>query len=165
MKPGVYIETTIPSYLTARPTTDVVLAGRQQLTIQWWAQRERFFLYVSKLVLKEAGDGDPDAAARRLAALVGIPLLAPSEDAEALASTLMREVGLPPKAESDALHVAIAALNGMEYFLTWNCAHIANAVFRPKMEVVCEEFGVRCPTICTPEELLLETVPEVNPYD
>jgi hypothetical protein len=154
MKPTVYIETTIPSYLTAWPSCDVVRAGEQQVTRDWWARRSEFELRVSSLVLLECSAGDSDAAALRLAALDGIPVLAQTAEAETLAEALLREVPLPAKAGADAIHIAVAAVNGMTYLLTWNCTHIANATLRPRIEAICRQLGYEPPVICTPKELL-----------
>ena len=156
MKPLVYIETSIPSYLTARPSRDVVGAGRQQITLDWWKVRDRFQLFVSDAVLVEAGRGDHFAARLRLQALDGIPILAPNLEAEDLTIALLREAGLPAKAEVDAGHIAIAAVHGMEYLLTWNCRHIANVMLRPQIEAVCRDRGFLPPLICTPEEFFFE---------
>lgn len=154
MKPTVYVETTIPSYLTAWPSRDVVRAGEQQVTRDWWARRSEFDLRVSSLVLLECGAGDSDAAALRLAALDGMPVLAQTLEAETLADALLREVPLPAKAAADALHIAVAAVNGVAYLVTWNCTHIANAALRPKIESICRQMGYEPPVICTPKELL-----------
>lgn len=154
MKPIVYIETTVPSYLTAWPSRDVVRAGEQQVTRDWWARRTEFELRVSSLVLLECGAGDSDAAALRLAALDGVPVLAQTPEAETLADALLREVPLPAKAAADALHIAVAAVNGVAYLLTWNCTHIANATLRPRIEATCRQLGYEPPVICTPKELL-----------
>ncbi len=155
MKPRVYIETTIPSYLTAWQSPQLVMAANQQVTREWWeSRREDFELYCSELVIREASAGDADAAVRRLAVLQGIPLLEGSPLADSLARTLVSAVSLPAKAASDALHIAISATNGMDYLLTWNCSHIANAALRGRIADVCQSFGLRCPVICTPQELL-----------
>ena len=154
MKPTVYIETTIPSYLTSWRSSNVVMAGRQEITLKWWQGRDEFELYVSELVLQEAGDGNCDAAARRIAALQGIPLLASDERDIELTRELIREVPFPSRAESDAAHIAIAAVSNLDYLLTWNFTHIANVTLRERIRRVCESFGFRCPEICTPEELL-----------
>lgn len=154
MKPTVYIETTIPSYLTAWPRRDVVRAGEQQVTRDWWARRSEYELRVSSLVLLECGAGDAEAAALRLAALDGIPLLAQTPEAVVLAETLLREVPLPPRAAADALDIAVAAVNGISYLVTWNCTHIANATLRPRIEDLCRRSGYEPPVICTPKELL-----------
>jgi predicted nucleic acid-binding protein len=153
MKPRVYIETTIPSYLTARPSRDIVRAAHQQLTQQWWARRHAFDLYTSRLVVQECSAGDAQAAADRLAALAGIPLLQQKPEMSTLAEALMREARLPPKAAADALHIAAAAVHGMQYLLTWNCTHIANVTLRSEFEAVCRGAGFEPPLICTPEEL------------
>ena len=154
MKPTVYVETTIPSYLTAWPSRDVVRAGEQQVTRDWWDGRGEFELRVSSLVLLECSAGDSDAAALRLAALDEVPVLAQTLEAETLAEALLREVPLPAKAGADALHIAVAAVNGVAYLLTWNCTHIANATLRPRIEIICRQMGYEPPVICTPMELL-----------
>ena len=153
MKPTVYLETTIPSYLTAWPSRDLVRAAHQQLTREWWETREAFSLFVSQAVLDEVGRGDPDAAARRLASLQDVPVLGTTLDAIGLAEALVAGVPLPPKAAVDALHVAVAATNGIDYLLTWNCMHIANATLRNRIEHVCRSLGYEPPVICTPETL------------
>lgn len=159
MKPRVYIETTVLSYLTALPSRDLVRAAHQQVTVEWWSAREGFELFVSDAVLAEARVGDPAAAARRLAAAQSLSVLAATGDAQHLADALLAAATMPRKAAIDAVHVAIAAVNGMDFLLTWNCAHIANAVMRPRIESVCRSVGFEPPTICTPEELQLEEEP------
>jgi hypothetical protein len=156
MKRTVYVETTIPSYLTAWPSRDLVRAAHQQITREWWARRDAFDLYVSRLVVQECQAGDQQAAEERFAALAGIPLLEQEAEAAALAEALLRDVPLPRKAAADALHIATAAVHGMQYLLTWNCTHIANAVLRPQIEGVCRAAGFEPPLICTPEELPVE---------
>lgn len=154
MKSKVYVETTIVSYLVASPTDDIIQAAHQQVTRMWWAGRARFDLFVSGVVLVEARRGNAAAAARRLEALGGIPRLSAGRGVAALAKTLLNEGALPAKARVDAVHVAIAAENGMDYLLTWNLRHLANAVIRGKIEEVCRRAGLRPPVICTPEELM-----------
>ena len=157
MKPRVYLETTIPSYLTAWASRDVVMAGHQHSTREWWeTRRHDFQLFVSQFVIDEASMGDPGAAQRRLEALADVPLLDPGTAVSALADGLIKRVPLPPKAAADALHIAIATVNGMDYLLTWNCTHIANATLRSPIELVCRDSGYEPPLICTPEELLKE---------
>lgn len=154
MKWKVYLETTIVSYLVASSTPDIIQAAHQQVTREWWTRRERFALFVSRPVLTEAERGDAAAAARRLEALAGIPVLSASRGVATLANTLVRTGTLPTKARLDAVHGAIAAMNGMDYLLTWNLRHLANAVIRGKIEEVCKNGGVHPPVICTPEELM-----------
>ncbi len=155
MKPKVYIETSVVGYLTSRPSADLIVAAHQQITDRWWHDRRGdFTLYTSKPVLDEAGRGDKTAAESRLTALSLLPLLDIAEDVEEIAERLLREGPLPQKAALDAVHIATAAIHGMEYLLTWNCKHIANAAMRNKIEWVCRSSGCEPPILCTPEELL-----------
>ncbi len=157
MKPRIYLETTIPSYLTSWLSRDLIMAAHQQTTRDWWeTRRQDFELFVSQFVIEEAGVGDPDAARRRLELLADVPLLDPNEDVYTLADQLMKRVPLPSKAAADALHIAVTAVHGMDYLLTWNCTHIANAALRASIERVCRESSYEPPVICTPEELLKE---------
>jgi hypothetical protein len=157
MKLRVYLETTVPSYLTAWPSPEVVTAGHQQTTQDWWeTRRQEFDLFASQFVIDEASLGDPEAAARRLEALADVPLLEPGDNVYQLADQLVKQVPLPAKAAADSLHIAIATVNGMDYLLTWNCTHIANAALRARIEKVCRDAGYEPPVICTPEELLKE---------
>jgi len=156
MKATVYVETTIPSYLTAWPSRDLVRAAHQQITREWWTRRAMFDLNSSRLVVQECRAGDVQAAEDRLAVLAGIPLLEQGVEVGELAESLMRNVPLPEKAAADALHIATAAVHGMQYLLTWNCTHIANVVLRPQIEAVCRAAGFDPPLICTPEELPTE---------
>ena len=150
----VYIETTFVSYLTARPSRDVVIVGHQQITQEWWDQaRGDFELCTSQLVLQEAGSGDPEAAQERLVILKAMVLLDTTEAAVRLAAELLQAKALPEKAADDALHIAIAADQKIPYLLTWNCRHMANATMRPVIEAVCASKGYKVPIICTPEEL------------
>ena len=157
MAQRVYLETTIPSYLTAWPSRDVVRAAHQQITRQWWeTRRSAFDLVVSQLVLDECAAGDADAAKARLNELGGIPILGVTDAVTELAIKLVEELSLPPKAVNDALHIAITAVHGVEYLLTWNCTHIANAAFRTRIVATCRSAGHQVPMIATPEELLNE---------
>jgi hypothetical protein len=154
MVPRVYIETTFVSYLTARPSHDVLIAAHQQITQEWWDQaRADFELCTSLLVLQEAGSGDPEAAQERLVILKAMVLLDTTAGAVQLAEELVRAKALPEKAADDALHIAIAANQKIPYLLTWNCRHMANATMRPVIEAVCAGKGYQAPIICTPEEL------------
>ncbi len=163
MKPRVYLETTVLSYLTALPSRDLVRAAHQQITAEWWTNREGFELFVSDAVLAEVRMGDDDAAARRLAATQGLQVLETTAQVQSLAEALLAAAALPRKAAIDAVHVAVAAVhvavaavNGMHYLLTWNCTHIANATMRPRIDAVCRDNGLEPPIICTPEELHLK---------
>jgi predicted nucleic acid-binding protein len=155
MSARVYIETSIVSYLTARPSRDLIVAGHQQLTHDWWQHRRPLFdIFVSELVIQEAGRGDAEIAAKRLAVLEDVSQLEIRADAVELSRALLTRGPLPSKAAADALHIAIAAVHGVEYLLTWNCKHIANAEMRPMIERVCREQGFEPPVLCTPEELM-----------
>ena len=156
MKLKVYIETTIPSYLTAWPSRDLIRAAQQQITREWWQTRDRFDLLVSQLVIEESSGGDPEAAKERVEALAGVPELRISEEATVLAGRLIEGVPLPDKAAVDALHIAVAVVGGVDYLLTWNCKHIANAAMRHRIEAVCRSGGYEPPVICTPVELMEE---------
>lgn len=157
MMPRVYIETTVVSYLTSRPSRDVVVAGHQQITRDWWEMAcDRFEVVASQLVLQEAGAGDPAVARRRLEVLAQVELVAMPEEALELAQSLVDDGILPLTAASDALHLAIAATNGIEYLVTWNCRHLANAALRRDIERQCRSRGYEPVIICTPEELLEE---------
>lgn len=156
-KPKVYIETSIVSYLKAWLSRDIVILGHQQTTREWWDNhRQKFEVYTSELVLMEAGAGDEQAARERLEALAGLPVLDTTPEAMALANDLLKAGAFPKKAEPDAYHLAVAATNGLEILLTWNCRHLANATMRPILDNVCREAGVEPPIICTPDELLAE---------
>ena len=154
MRLSVYIETTIVSYLTARPSRDIVTRAHQRVTREWWRnRREEFDVFISPLVLQEARMGDRGLARRRARVLHGIPVLAVTPDAVALARLLVRRGPIPERAEVDALHIAAAAVHGTDYLLTWNCKHIANALMRGRIEALCRSAGFEPPIMCTPEEL------------
>ena len=160
---SVYIETSVASYLTARPSRDLRAVAWQQTTIQWWEQeRPKYELFTSELVLAEARAGDADAAGRRLAVLDALPLLSVADEAKDLADRLMADGGIPPHAEPDALHIAVASVHRMDYLLTWNCRHIDNATTKPIIRSSCAVAGYACPEICTPLELLSEEVEDVR---
>jgi len=153
MKPKAYIETTIVSYLAASPSRDIVIAGHQQITREWWKRRNRFELFVSEAVVEEATRGDAVVAARRAALLSGIPVLDLAPEVHELATRLVLVRAVPAKALVDAVHIAVAAVNRVDYLLSWNCRHIANAAVRGKIEQACRAAGLQAPVICTPEEL------------
>ena len=155
MKPRVYIETSVVSYLKARPSNDMIVAAHQELTRTWWHEHaSRFEMVISELVHREAEAGDPVAAASRLDALAGMGILTISAAAESLAEMLVSNGPIPPEYAEDALHIAVAATNGVDYLVTWNCKHLANAAHRHRIEVLVESAGYACPIICTPEELM-----------
>jgi hypothetical protein len=155
MKPTVYIETTIIGYLAMRVSGVLRIAANQQTTREWWDNhRQRFDLLISRFVVDECSGGDPVAAQERLAYVQGVPLLEIPNEVNALADALLSGVPLPEKSAIDALHISVAAVNGVEYLLTWNCKHIANPSMRAQIERICRDRGFEPPVICTPQELL-----------
>ena len=154
MRLRVYVETTIPSYLTAWPSRDLIRAAEQRQTALWWARRAEYELVGSELLLEECGAGDSEAAAHRLAVVSDLPVLEQGPDVAAMAAALVRDVPLPSNAVVDATHIALAAVHGIDLLVTWNCRHIANPVLRPRVEAVCRAAGSAPPAICTPAELL-----------
>jgi hypothetical protein len=155
MKPSVYVETTVISYLAAQPSRDLIIAANQQVTQEWWQEkRSDFELFASQLVLREASYGDAKASERRLQVVQNIPLLALTDAAKNLAMALVDKQAIPEKAAEDALHIAIATTNGMDFLITWNFKHIANATMRSKIEYICRLNGYEPPVICSPQELL-----------
>lgn len=129
MKPRVYLETTIISYLVGWLNRhDLYVAANQEFTRDWWLKRRHDFdLFASAIVVKEARDGEPELASARLAYLKDVTLLEVTEEANQLKGDLLRGAALPAKAELDALHIAVATVHGLDYLLSWNCRHIANA--------------------------------------
>ena len=154
-KPSVYVETSVISYLVGwLNQRDLVVAHNQQFTREWWSQRRTAFdLFISPVVIDEASKGDPGLAVQRLTFMSDLAVLDVGLASRALSRDLVRRAGLPKKAELDALHIAIAAVNGMDYLVTWNCTHIANAVTLPDVYAVCRSNGYEPPFVCTPLEL------------
>ena len=152
---SVYLETSVIGYLASRPGADIIFASNQLMTLEWWNDhRSKFELFISQAVVDECSAGDAAAAAERLVFLDGIPVLTINVATQNLARELMQHVGLPAKAAVDAVHIATAALNKIDYLLTWNCKHIANPAFRRKIEDVLHHAGHGSPVICTPQEIL-----------
>lgn len=150
----VYIESSVISYLTARPSRDIVVASRQAITADWWlSRRSRYDVFVSALVIEEISAGDPEAAAQRLDAIAELPVAGVSSDALALAEALLSAEAVPASSDRDALHIAIAAYQGAEFLLTWNFRHINNAEKRALIASVVSQQGLACPVLCSPEEL------------
>ena len=155
MKPKVYVETTVVSYLTAWRSRELVMAANQEATREWWDEhRHGFDLFISEAVIQEASAGDALAAQRRLDVLSGIAELDITEGARDLAGRLVAEIPLSEKAQIDGLHIGVATVHGMDYLLTWNCRHLANATLRRQIESVCGASGYGPPIICTPQELM-----------
>lgn len=152
---SVYLETSFISYLVARPSRDLLVAAHQHVTQDWWASRRSGFeCSVSQVVIDEASAGDPGEVQKRLAIIGVLEVLEITEEAEALTEAIMGTGALPPQAVRDAAHVAVAAVQAIDYLLTWNCKHLANAQITRRLTLVCEKLGHRMPIICTPEELM-----------
>ena len=155
MKPRIYIDTSVVSYLTARPVRDAVALARQIVTAEWWSTAQvRHELVVSDFVHEEAAEGDPDAARRRLDAIGELTSVDVGDtEVENLAQALTQRGALPASARFDALHIAAAACNGVEFLATWNYQHLANPAQLGYVEKVCAELGYRAPRIVTPDQL------------
>lgn len=155
MKPKIYIETTIPSYLVGRPSRDLIVAAHQELTHEWWQVRQSDFdIFISQFVIDEASLGDPNLSRRRLEIIEDLAQLEITQDVGVLATEIVLSGAVPEKAATDAAHIATASVHAMDYLLTWNCTHIANAEIYKKVQRVCKTKGFTCPVICTPEELM-----------
>jgi len=153
--PTVYLETSVIGYLASRRSADLVIAANQLLTLEWWTDhRHRFELFVSQATIDECSAGDPAAARERLIFVDGLPVLVVDSQTQNLSQELIGQVGLPAKAAVDAVHIATAAQNSIDYLLTWNCKHIANPSFRHRIDRVLVEAGYVPPVICTPQEML-----------
>jgi predicted nucleic acid-binding protein len=155
MSESVYIETSVVSYLTARPSNNLIRMANLEMTREWWDTcKDRFTLYISQVVLDEAARGDVEMATRRLEVLNDLPLLEINQPIQNLAAQFLIKGSLLPKAAADALHIAAATAYGLTYLLTWNCKHIANAQIQKQLAKISLEAGYELPTICTPYELM-----------
>ena len=155
MKPKVYVETSVLSYLAARPSRDVVTAGRQRITRQWWeSEREKYTMVVSEVVEAECERGDPEMVRRRQLLLEEMSLFQVDERILEVARLLIAPGAIPVKAGPDAMHIAAAAVERCEFLLTWNFRHIANVWIRREVERILAKHGYAKTTICTPEELI-----------
>jgi len=161
--PTVYVETTIPSYLAAHPSRDLIIAAHQQITHEWWrVARSRFDLYISEAVLEEIRAGEPDAIVRRLQIVEGLPVLQLNDDVRTLVHEYDRRLGLVGRARADLPHFAFAVAYETDYLLTWNCSHIANGEIIRRLLEANAELNRFTPLIVTPEEIL-ESPGEVQP--
>ena len=141
--------------MAARPSRDIITAAHQQITHEWWdGRRGDFDVFISEIVVKEINEGDENAVQRRLETIESIPEVEMTPEAVTLAQSLVDAGLVPQKAATDALHIAIATVHGMDYLLTWNLKHIANATLRNEIADGCRQRGYEPPIICTPGELL-----------
>ena len=155
MSETLYIETSILGYLTARSTKNLILAANIEVTKDWWEyRRSAFTMYISQAVLNEVAQGDTEIAVQRMELVRGVPLLELNQAVRDLASQFLTRSNLPPKADIDAIHIAAATVHGLDYLLTWNCKHIANAQIQGKLAEISFDCGYELPILCTPYELL-----------
>ncbi|MDQ0285892.1 putative nucleic acid-binding protein [Desulfofundulus luciae] len=154
-KPTLYLETTIPSYLAARPSRDLIIAANQQATHEWWnEERKNFKIYISQAVLIEAKAGDPEVAFQRVKHLEGLEILPATEEVEKMAKEYLAVLGIPKKSALDAVHIAYAVVYKLDYLLTWNCKHLAHGEIRRKLRRYNGSIGLETPEIVTPIELM-----------
>lgn len=155
MKPTLYLETTIPSYLTARQSRDIIQTARQQITSEWWDNRlNDFDIFISQVVIDEASEGDKVASMKRIEVIKAFPLLDVTEEVVDLAEKIIIEKIIPEKAIRDALHIAVVTFHEISFLLSWNCKHIANAEIIKRLRKTITDEGLELPVICTPDELL-----------
>lgn len=153
-KDSVYLENSVISYYTSRPTSDPIASAHREITQNWWPVAiKKYDIFISRLVIEEAIRGDINAASKRLEEIKNFTILEKTEDTENLSKIYEIELKIPPKAVGDAGHLAIACLNKIDYLATWNCAHICNAEIIKKLTKLNKQLGVHMPIICTPEQL------------
>lgn len=151
----VYLETTIPSYLTARPSRDLLIAAHQQVTLMWWDQRRKDHeLFVSELVVQESQRGDQEYASKRLEVVKGLTVLRMSDDVVSLIGIYEASLGLSGDVRSDVTHIAMAVSYDMDFLLTWNCKHIANGRVVARLSKLNHELGRRTPIVVTPDWMI-----------
>lgn len=157
MKESVYLETSVVSYYTSRPSRDVIVLAHQEITRQWWSKAvQRFDIFVSEVVLEEAGMGDKDASKQRLKEIRKFFSLELNKQVEAMAKIYYEKLEIPEKSLRDAAHLAVASIHKIDYLVTWNCTHLANGSVIKKLLKINDNFKIHTPIICTPEELLEE---------
>ncbi len=157
MKESIYLETSVISYYTSKPTRDIIVLAHQEITRQWWPKAiKRYDIFISEVVLEEAGMGDPYAAKKRLKEIKNFPNLGLNNHVEEMAKIYKGRLKIPEKSIRDAVHLALASVHNIDYLITWNCTHLANGGVIKKLIKINENFGVHTPIICTPEELMEE---------
>ncbi len=155
MKESIYLETTIVSYYTSKPSRDIIVLAHQEITREWWDKAlKRYEVFISAMVVEEARAGDPEAAKKRLGILKRFPYLDLNPSVEKMAQVYVEKLKIPPKALRDAVHLAVASVHRVDYLLTWNCSHIANGEVIRKLMQINMSYGIKTPIICTPEELM-----------
>jgi len=158
MKPTVYIETSVISYAASKPSRDLIVAAHQQITAEWWdTVLPHYQAFISPVVLDEISRGDADAIQLRLKKSEAFAILEILPEVKQLADTYFLKLDVPQKARADTYHLALATWHGIDYLVSWNCTHIANAKIRKALEEINGRENIRTPGICTPEELMEET--------
>lgn len=157
MKPSIYLETSFISYLTGPTSPNLITAANQQITREWWDHRRLAFdLFISPLVIDEVSQGNATQAAKRLAMLDGLAILDTNNEVAELAVAFLQQQVVPSKATDDAYHIAIATVYRINYLLTWNCKHIANAQLHSRLHQISQQRGYELPLLCTPYELFTQ---------
>lgn len=155
MKESIYIETSVVSYYTAKPSRDIIVLAHQEITGEWWPKSiKRFEVYISEVVIEEAGAGDPAFAKQRLKELKGFQYLELTNEVERITQVYMKKLNIPKRFFRDAAYLAVASVHNIDYLVTWNCAHLVNAELIKKLLKINEKLGIPTPIICTPEELM-----------
>lgn len=154
-KPKIYVESSTISYLTARPSRDIIINAKQELTRQWWELRNRFELFISDTVIEEISEGDPNAVEARLEIIAGISVLLLDDNVDRLAKHFLTSNAVPGNSGADARHIAFAAVFSMDFLITWNQKHIATDRKRKQIEAIIEEFGCKSPKLLTPERHII----------
>jgi len=155
MRESIYLEKTIVSYYTSKPSRDIIVLAHQEITRQWWLKViGRYNIFISEVVIEEANSGDPEAIKRRLEELKDFPHLELNDKVEKMAQVYMERLEIPEKSLRDAAHLAVASVHNIDYLVTWNCTHLANGEVIKKLMKINESLGIHTPIICTPEELM-----------
>jgi hypothetical protein len=157
---SVYVESTIPSYATARPSRDMITAAHQTITKLFWEQeRYKYDLFISDYVRDEIRDGDPVAAQKRLDCVAGIPVYPKTAEIAALAVIYQKLLGIPDRAKADCSHLATCVAQHIDYLLTWNCTHLGPAS-QKTVQHYNEQHGLWVPILVTPETLMPNGIQE-----
>ena len=156
MKQKIYIETSVISYLVASASKNLVVAAHQASTADMWKQIDKFDVFISDIVIQEASRGDKKQSSERLNLIEKIPVLKIDDETKELARALLDGKAIPVKCPEDALHISVAAVNGIDAIVTWNFKHINNPFTRKMTRTIIESKGIACPEICSPEELIGE---------
>lgn len=154
-KDSVYLENTVISYYTSRPIPDPIVRVHQEITKNWWPTAiKRYNIFISQMVIDEAAHGDSSAAKKRLEEIKDFTILEVTKDIQNLSKIYEEELKIPPKSIGDAVHLAVACLNNIDYLVTWNCTHLCNGEIIKKLAKINKQLEIHTPIICTPEQLM-----------